>query len=137
MTQKILIVIAAAVVAGLGGLLVFGGGSRASAPAGTRGAAGVAVSAGATHVVTLGENGFEPEELAMKRGETVRFVTTNKRFFWPASDIHPTHEIYAAFDPKEPIAPEDSWSFTFGRVGSWNYHDHLAPYFTGVITVAE
>lgn len=90
-----------------------------------------------THIVELRPEGFQPEELTIRKGDTVIFKTTKGSYFWPASNLHPTHNIYAEFDPKEPIGPEESWSFRFDNVGIWKYHDHLAPYFTGVITVIE
>lgn len=87
--------------------------------------------------ITLSENGFEPESVTVEKGTVVTFQTTRGKHFWPASDLHPTHDIYPAFDPKEPIAPDKTWSFRFDRVGEWKYHDHLAPYYTGEITVVE
>lgn len=87
------------------------------------------------YTVTLTSNGFVPETLTINQGDTVTFKSTEGKFFWPASNPHPTHTIYPAFDPRQPIAAKDSWSFTFDRVGSWGYHDHLEPYFTGTIIV--
>jgi plastocyanin len=89
------------------------------------------------HVVTLTADGFQPAELSIKAGETVTFVTTAGKPFWPASNPHPSHTNYPEFDPQDPIAPTASWSFVFTKVGTWGYHDHLAPYFTGTITVSE
>lgn len=96
----------------------------------------VEIPEGAT-VVTLTEDGFSPSELSIKAGDTVTFVTKNGKRFWPASNLHPSHELYPEFDPLLPVMPEESWSFTFTKVGEWQYHDHLAPYYTGVITVTE
>lgn len=90
---------------------------------------------GSVVTVTLTDNGFTPETLTIHQGQTVKFTSTQGSFFWPASNPHPTHTIYPEFDPQQPIAGTDSWSFTFERVGTWRYHDHLAPYFTGTITV--
>lgn len=88
-----------------------------------------------TYEVTQTEDGFTPEKLTIKRGDIVLFKTSRNKFFWPASDLHPTHLIYPEFDPKDPIEPKKTWSFKFDKVGTWKYHDHLAPYFTGVIEV--
>lgn len=88
-------------------------------------------------IITLTPEGFSPAEITIKRGETVTFRTTTGKRFWPASNLHPSHAIYSDFDPKEPVAPDASWNFTFDRVGEWRFHDHLAPYFTGTITVTE
>lgn len=88
-------------------------------------------------IVTLTEAGFEPGTLTVGRGQTVTFLTTHGKPFWPASDLHPTHTVYPEFDPRAPIAHDRSWSFRFERAGEWQYHDHLAPYHRGVIIVAD
>ncbi|MBI2013347.1 MAG: hypothetical protein HYS87_00725 [Candidatus Colwellbacteria bacterium] len=86
-------------------------------------------------VIEFREDGFSPNELMIKLGESVTFVGKIDRAFWPASDMHPTHLKYPEFDPKEPLPPFGSWSFKFTQAGDWALHDHLAPYFTGVIHV--
>ena len=88
-----------------------------------------------THVITLTPDGFTPDTVTIRAGETVTFKTTTGKIFWPASNLHPSHQLYPEFDPLEPIKPENVWGFTFKKVGVWKFHDHLSPYFTGVITV--
>jgi plastocyanin len=92
---------------------------------------------GQTYTVSLEENGFKPNEISIKAGDTIKFTTTRGKPFWPASNLHPTHEIYPQFDPKQPINPTDSWSFRFDKEGQWQYHDHLFPYYTGVVKVSS
>lgn len=87
------------------------------------------------YAVTLTENGFEPAEIRIAQGQTVTFRTTAGKPFWPASNPHPAHTDYPEFDAQLPIAPDAGWNFTFGKAGTWRYHDHLAPYFTGTIVV--
>ncbi len=99
--------------------------------------AALLTSPGKEIIITLDEEGFSPRDIIILKGSVVKFVTTRGKPFWPASDLHPTHTIYPEFDPKEPVMPEDSWNFRFERVGAWKYHDHLAPYYTGTITVRE
>lgn len=89
------------------------------------------------HVVTLTSDGFIPAELTILEGETVTFRTTTGKRFWPASNLHPSHLEYADFDPKAPVEPDGEWSFTFTKAGVWRMHDHLAPYYTGTITVTQ
>ena len=91
---------------------------------------------GAT-VITLTKDGFKPSEVTIAKGTTVLFKTTTGNLYWPASNLHPSHLIYAELDPQEPISPADTWSFTFDKAGEWKFHDHLSPYFTGTITVTE
>jgi plastocyanin len=87
------------------------------------------------HRMSLGEVGYEPRDITISVGDSIEFSTTGDKPYWPASNVHPTHRIYPDFDPKEPIQPEDNWQFTFDKEGEWRYHDHLAPFYTGVITV--
>lgn len=87
--------------------------------------------------IILTNRGFVPSEVTVRRGTMVTFSTDAGRPFWPASNLHPSHEIYPAFDPKRPLAPDESWSFTFDEVGEWGMHDHLRSYMTGDIKVIE
>ena len=94
------------------------------------------IPAGAT-VITLTKDGYTPDTLSLNVGDTVAFRSVTGELFWPASNLHPSHLVYPEFDPEEPIQPDAVWSFTFTKPGEWKYHDHLAPYYTGVITVTE
>lgn len=87
--------------------------------------------------IILTDTGFEPNAVRITKGAVVVFTTTRKNQFWPASNPHPTHEIYSGFDPRHPIAPGEAWSFTLDTPGVWSYHDHIRSYFTGTIHVEE
>ena len=98
----------------------------------------VGVLSGKGYTIKLREDGFTPYDLTIKQGDTVTFVTSRNKPFWPASNIHPAHTDYLGFDPRRPIAPDATWSFTFEKTGRWEYHDHLAPiFYKGVIIVRE
>lgn len=88
-------------------------------------------------LVIMGVNEYTPVNLIIKKGTTVKFENYSGLKRWPASDLHPAHEAYSAFDPKMPIMDGDSWTFVFDQVGEWGYHDHLAPYILGIIKVVE
>ncbi len=79
--------------------------------------------------------GFFPQSLEIMQNTTVKFINNDTQDRWPASNIHPTHEIYPKFDSKKPIPAGQSWDFTFDKVGSWRFHDHLIPLFGGTIVV--
>ena len=81
------------------------------------------------------DSSFEPTKISIKKGTTVTFVNKGEDDHWPASNIHPTHEIYPEFDPHKPILPGNSWSFTFDKKGIWRFHDHIFPQLTGAVTV--
>lgn len=87
--------------------------------------------------VVLTSSGFEPADVTIPTGTEVIFTTTTDKPFWPASNLHPSHEIYPEFDPKRALAPNEAWSFTFNRPGEWTMHDHIRAYYTGMIRVVE
>lgn len=88
------------------------------------------------NTIILKKDGFHPRTLTVPRGTTVTFTNESGKYFWPASDFHPTHALYPAFDAKEPIASGASYAFTFDAPGTYPFHDHLAAYFLGIIRVA-
>jgi len=85
--------------------------------------------------ITLHRTGFYPKRMTVHLSETVTFRTTTGKPFWPASNVHPIHELYPEFDPQKPVAPGTSWQFTFTREGKWRFHDHIYPEFRGTILV--
>ena len=96
------------------------------------------VSPGSIRYVTyLAEHGFAPERLEIEVGETVAFVNASGGDFWPASNIHPTHEILHEFDSLGPVPSGQAWEFVFDEAGQWQYHDHLNPSEGGVIIALE
>jgi len=90
-----------------------------------------------TYTVEMRGDGFSPTSLTIKKGDVVTFKNVGSNSHWPASAPHPIHTDYIEFDSKSEVAPGQSWSFTFDKVGSWRYHDHLNSGETGVITVTE
>lgn len=88
-----------------------------------------------TFIIKMTASGFSPEFLKVKKGTKIIFKNEIDDIRWPASNIHPTHDIYPEFDPKKPIKKGQSWSFTFDKIGIWQFHDHIYPYLTGKITV--
>lgn len=86
-------------------------------------------------IIFMTENGFEPQEVVVKRETRAIFVNKDKVSRWPASNIHPTHGIYPEFDPKKPVELGQSWAFIFQKEGIFKYHDHILPHLKGTITV--
>lgn len=91
-------------------------------------------ASGATYII-MKDSGYEPSKITVPAGTEVVFINRGTKNHWPASNIHPTHQIYPEFDPKKAVAPGESWSFIFGKPGIWRLHDHLYPNITGAITV--
>lgn len=89
-------------------------------------------------IVTVGADGkFTPDPMKVKKGDTITWKNNTDRFIWPASAIHPTHQIYPEFDARKGIAPGEEYSFVFDKLGVWKYHDHLKPSVFGTVEVTE
>src|SRR3989344_3667849 len=88
-----------------------------------------------TKIVKMTPNGFDPQEVTIDVNSSVLFVNQDKVQRWPASNVHPTHDIYPEFDPKEPIEPGKDWVFKPKRAGTFKFHDHISPHFRGVLIV--
>jgi plastocyanin len=87
------------------------------------------------NVVRMEADGFSPSTLTVQSGDEVTFENLSDDDKWPASNVHPTHELYPEFDAKKAVLPGESYSFTFERPGSWGYHDHLNAGVQGTIVV--
>lgn len=88
--------------------------------------------------VLMDKDGFSPSDIVIKKGQTVEFKNiASEAYFWPASDLHPTHELYPEFDPLEPVAPGEVWAFAFKRTGVWKFHDHIKANLRGTVTVTK
>lgn len=102
-------------------------------------------------MITFAGDAFSPNELTIKKGDTVDWVNSGDRAIWPASAIHPTHSVYPGsgiekcgtalqrtlFDACTEVLTGGTWSFQFSEIGEWRYHDHLRSSVFGKITVAE
>lgn len=86
-------------------------------------------------VIVRTEAGFSPERLVVHKGDMVIFRNASETPSWPASDLHPSHGTYPAFDPQEPLAPGTDWTFVFDTAGTWGFHDHLAANEVGTVVV--
>lgn len=87
--------------------------------------------------VEMTSEGFAPNEITVDQNQTIIFINKDEKPRWPASNVHPTHEIYPQFDSKEPIKPGKSWVFKPQKVGEWRYHDHLFPHMRGKLVVID
>lgn len=86
-------------------------------------------------VIKMTPNAFAPQEVTVDQNSTIIFTNQDTVGRWPASDLHPTHELYSEFDPKHEIKPGESWNFKPTRVGVWKFHDHSNPHLRGTLTV--
>ena len=88
-------------------------------------------------VIKMTKDGFEPQDVTVDSNQTVIFTNQDDKERWPASNVHPTHELYPQFDPKGPIKIGGSWTFSPKNPGEWKYHDHLFPHLRGTVVVGH
>lgn len=100
--------------------------------------------------VTYSGTSFSPSSVTIKKGGTVTFNNQSSGSMWVSSSQHPTHTDfdgtsasehcavgYAGAKPFDQCASGASFSFTFTKTGSFNYHNHLNPSALGNITVVN
>ena len=67
--------------------------------------------------IQMNPDGFEPKKLDIKKGDGVCWINKDNDARWPASNIHPTHEIYPEFDSIGPVPIGEIWCF-IASIGS-------------------
>lgn len=107
--------------------LLQSGGGDGSAEAGAQETEGA--------VISMTDTGFSPATVTVPAGTAVTFVNNGQGSHWPASDVHPTHEMLPGFDSRRALTTGEQYSFTFAERGTWRFHDHLRPSSTGAVTV--
>lgn len=107
-----------------------------------------------TIAITYTDEGYSPAEVTIPAGSTVTWTNKSSKQMWVASAMHPSHVAYdgtakdehcknnaptsdTVFDECTGDPTGSSWSFTFTKVGSWKYHDHITASKYGSITVTE
>lgn len=111
----------------------------------------VAAPATVPAAVTYSATGFSPANITIKKGEAVMWTNISTGGMWVAADEHPGHAGYdgtdrkthcaagapSSFDQCVASAAGSQWSFTFNKVGTWKYHNHVGESFGGTVTVTE
>ncbi len=86
-------------------------------------------------IIEMTSDGFSPTEATIKAGDTVKFVNKDTKNHWPASGVHPTHQLCPGFDALQAVKPSESYSFRFTQKKECPMHDHLNPTSRGKIIV--
>lgn len=87
------------------------------------------------NVVEMTSAGFSPASVTVSVGATVRFVNKDPQSHWPASGVHPTHQVCAGLDALHPVNQGESYSFKFSVAKTCPIHDHLNPGTKGTVIV--
>lgn len=90
-----------------------------------------ACAGGDANVVTISDFSYNPQEITVKRGETVRWENREKRQY---------HSVwFEALGEEETdyFFPDESYERVFNETGSFPYHCGPHPRMTGVVHVTE
>lgn len=111
---------------------------------------GVDTSSAAPMSATITYNGtsYSPSEVTIKKGGTVHWTNTSNEGMWVASAQHPSHTVYSGTTRQEhcpdtsgtafdQCVSGNSFSFTFEKVGTWSFHNHLNASAWGKVVVVE
>lgn len=93
------------------------------------------VSSKRSLVISYTNQGFSPETITVKMGEEVTFVNESTKKMWIASDPHPLHTGLPTFDQLKSVGQGESYTYTFDKVGTWKYHNHVTPSVGGTVIV--
>lgn len=104
-------------------------------------------SAPMSATVTYDGSSFSPSEVTIKKGGTVTFTNTGGSM-WVASGPHPEHTNYdgtargahcatGSVPSFDQCRTGSSYTFTFDKVGTWPYHNHLNATVFGKVIVVE
>lgn len=86
--------------------------------------------------ITFTDNGFEPEDITVKKGTIVTVTNQSSKSVQFSSDDHPSHRENTEMNLKT-LNPGESESYTATTTGNWGYHDHIDDSQTGTVTVEE
>ena len=101
-----------------------------------------------TATITYDGSSFSPASVTIAKGGTVTFTDTAGATMWVASALHPSHATYDSTSreehcvsgytgakPFDQCASGASYSFTFDKAGTWQYHDHKNASAHGTVVV--
>lgn len=80
-------------------------------------------------------DGFIPSSIRVASGTMVEFINESDNEMWVASNEHPSHEKLSTFDQFRGSKKGSLYRYVFDKKGTWDYHDHIAPSFEGVVIV--
>lgn len=86
------------------------------------------------NLVTFKSGVFTPTTMRVEIGDELTFVNNGPGPMWIASDPHPVHTSFPAFESGR-LEPGGAYKFTFTESGTINYHNHLGPSAKGTIIV--
>jgi plastocyanin len=89
-----------------------------------------------TAKIYITAQGFQPTTITIKTGTTITWRNNDQTAHRIASNPHPEHTdlkgLYSGL-----LNEQDTYSYTYNTVGSYNYHDETNPTTNGTVVVKE
>ena len=111
---------------------------------------GGTVSVGTPVTITYDGTSFSPKTVTIKVGQSVTWMNQSTSGMWIASNPHPVHTGYDGTTEAQHCAPgytgpapldecsgNNSFTFTFTKVGTWGYHNHEGAEDGGTVIVTQ
>lgn len=86
------------------------------------------------NTVTITNNGFSPQNITIKVGESVNWINIDSESHTVNSSAHPAHSDYLPLNIGVIVSGE-SKSLVFPDKGVFKYHDHLNSSLAGMVIV--
>src|SRR5688572_759296 len=94
------------------------------------------VQAAPSATVEISAEGFQPQTIRIKKGETVTWVNKDAAAHHVVADPFTGTESSHTLNSDSPLAQDESYTSTFEEVGTFSYHDQLDPAaFRGTVIV--
>lgn len=95
------------------------------------------------YLVSYNAQGFSPQTLTIKQGQSVRFVNNANGELWIAAIGSGNNQVYpgesscggSSFDSCQVLHIGDFWQFTFNSPGTWIYQNNVDTTQAGVVIV--
>ena len=100
-------------------------------------------SRGFEALISYTERGFEPSQVVLREGQSIRFTNNSMRDLWVAELGSSDAPLYpgvsdcggSSFDTCKVLKPREFWEFTFEADGEWIFQNNLDKGQTGIVRV--
>lgn len=82
-------------------------------------------------------DGYVPDWMDIEIGSRIAFKNVSDIPMWTASDPHPVHSDFSAFDARRPYLSGETYVYQFNDLGTFGFHNHEKSNHRGIIRVAD
>lgn len=88
-------------------------------------------------IITYADTGYHPEYLDVPKNTVLYFLDVSHYPMWTASDPHPVHTDYSAFDARRAYHFGEVYAFQFPETGTYAWHNHEKSNHRGIVRVYD